>query len=354
MKNLADIKKTIDSANINFLIGAGLSNPFLETLEDIELKLKKAEDDKVDSEIFKIKKEYFEKSMLGNLIIVDNVTDKNKDEVLKNYEDFYKRVNNILLKRESSILTKQVNIFTTNVDIFSEKALENTEIEFNDGFTGRFNPVFNLGNFKKSYFRKSLHYENTSEIPVFNILKIHGSLTWVYNKTEDKIFLDKNLDLVKNVEKYKNSSFIQNYNKLTIVNPTEKKFEETLLIQYYYDLLRIYSNELEKENSVLFVMGFSFADKHIREMTERVAASNPTLKIYIFAHTSTSKSLVTFKQMKDKSKNRNIEIIIPEDSACYDLETINSELFEKVILFEKDIKLKEGNKIEEESIDNEN
>jgi len=39
-----------------------------------------------------------------------------------------------------------------------------------------------------------------------------------------------------------------------IVNPAKTKFEDTLLNQYYYDLLRIYSNELEKENSVLFVI----------------------------------------------------------------------------------------------------
>jgi hypothetical protein len=48
--------------------------------------------------------------------------------------------------------------------------------------------------------------------------------------------------------------FATSYKKLMIVNPAKTKFEDTLLNQYYYDLLRIYSNELEKENSVLFVM----------------------------------------------------------------------------------------------------
>jgi hypothetical protein len=40
-----------------------------------------------------------------------------------------------------------------------------------------------------------------------------------------------------------------------IVNPSKKKFEDTVLNETHYDLLRIYNNELEKENSVLFVMG---------------------------------------------------------------------------------------------------
>jgi hypothetical protein len=46
----------------------------------------------------------------------------------------------------------------------------------------------------------------------------------------------------------------------------------------------IYNNELEKENGVLFVMGFSFADEHIRELTLRVANTNPTSIIYIFVY----------------------------------------------------------------------
>jgi hypothetical protein len=39
-----------------------------------------------------------------------------------------------------------------------------------------------------------------------------------------------------------------------IVNPSKKKFKDTVLNETHYDLLRIYNNELEKENSVLFVM----------------------------------------------------------------------------------------------------
>lgn len=258
------IRKSIDSANINFLIGSGLSTPFLEVLKDIEVFL--CDKTKTPLEITDKKKEYFTKVMLENLKLIDEIPDSKKEEVLSNYKTFYKILNNIVLKRENSILTKQVNIFTTNIDIFSEKALEETGIEFNDGFHGRFNPVFNLGNFKKSYFKKSLHYENTSEIPVFNILKVHGSLTWKNDGKADKIFLDRNLDLVRKVEKNKNGrGFNKSYENLKIVNPTKEKFEDTLLKQYYYDLLRIYSNELEKENSVLFVLGFSFGDEHIKK-----------------------------------------------------------------------------------------
>jgi len=326
---LRDIKKTIDSANINFLMGAGLSKPFLDTLNDIELFL--SDTSKTSEEILSKKKEYFNKVMLGNIKVLDDVLEVDKDYVMSNYTNFYKILNNLVLKRENSILTKQVNIFTTNIDIFSEKALEGTGIEFNDGFNGRFNPTFNLGNFKKSYFMKSLHYENTSEIPVFNILKIHGSLTWKFDEigNEAVISLDKNLQNVRDVaDKIDGDEFDKYYKKLVIVNPTKAKYETTLLQQYYYDLLRIYSNELEKENSVLFVIGSSLADEHIRDMTTRVAASNPTLKIYIFAHGSKS---VIFEKMENEAKNKNIKIVVPEDGRKYNFETLNKDIFGPII-----------------------
>ncbi|WP_228715105.1 hypothetical protein [Klebsiella pneumoniae] len=42
-----------------------------------------------------------------------------------------------------------------------------------------------------------------------------------------------------------------------LVLPRKDKFRETLLENVYYDLLRTYSNELDKEGSLLIVFGFS-------------------------------------------------------------------------------------------------
>ena len=116
------------------------------------------------------------------------------------------------------------------------------------------------------------------------------------------------------------------------MNPTKDKFKSTLLNQTYYELLRIYSNELERENTVLFVLGFSFADEHIRELTLRVANSNPTLAIYVFAHSSKGKAEIV-ERFGDRVTNRNIEVIGPsqekddEDDFKYDLSTLNARIF---------------------------
>lgn len=317
-KSITSVKKSIASANINFLIGSGMSMDFLQTLTGIEDHLSKAEKEKDSNKIKSLKKKYFENSILGNIDLeIDFLRGENCENVLDQYKKFYQTINSLILQRESSLLSKQVNIFTTNIDIFSEIALEEVGVEFNDGFHGRFNPKYNVGNFKKSYYKTSLHYENTSEIPVFNIIKLHGSVSWL---EEDKdILLDKALTLINKIKKCsEDNKFEENYDKLMIVNPSKKKFEDTVLNEIYYDLLRIYNNELEKENSVLFVMGFSFADEHIREITLRLAKTNPTSIVYIFVYDNDNE---IYTGLKNSATNNNIFLLTEKK---YDFKEINN------------------------------
>ena len=85
-------------------------------------------------------------------------------------------------------------------------------------------------------------------------------------------------------KKEEHDNYLKAYDKLVMINPTKEKFKTTTVNYTFYELLRMYSNHLERENSVLFVFGFSFADEHICQITKRVAKSNPTLLIVIFAY----------------------------------------------------------------------
>jgi len=371
---LIEIKEIIQDCHINFILGSGASMPFLSTLGNIEdlltlLAIKK-EEGTISTEQNKIiqvslYKKYFDEVILKNLDILSN------SELSKNVLNYYKvlliELNSLLLNRKNPILNKKINLFTTNIDVFLEKSLESTTVEFNDGFSGRFNPIFNISNFNKSYSRTSLHYDNKSELPVFNLIKLHGSLTW--DKTEDEIICFssdlRNISTIKKVKippqnllridekstieelltlssqkKYTPTldTFIGKYEKLAIVNPTKEKFKETILNRNYYDLLRIYSNELEKENSVLFVLGFSFSDEHIRDLTRMAADSNPTLKIFIFSHSNEiSKGI---QLIQNKSKNNNIIIICPPqkedqngnlvDEFKYDLNNFTQKIIHEI------------------------
>jgi hypothetical protein len=89
MNNNKNIKKSIASANINFLIGSGVSAPFLETLTDIEKQLSAAEGLGMLNEEIRIKKEYFKKSIFGNMHLPSVQARKGQD-VLEQYKEFYK------------------------------------------------------------------------------------------------------------------------------------------------------------------------------------------------------------------------------------------------------------------------
>ena len=90
------------------------------------------------------------------------------------------------------------------------------------------------------------------------------------------------------------------------MNPTKEKFSDTLLNKNYYELLRIFSNELEKENSLLVVNGFSFRDEHILDLVKR-SMVNPSLKILVFAYQETE--IVNFQKLFGEVKNNNITYI---------------------------------------------
>ncbi len=359
-------KDSIQDCNLNFLVGSGLSVPFLTTLANVEIlltdlaadtSLSPEERDLLRGSIFH---KYFDTVIVKNLDIVDQA-DAIREAVQLEYQRFILLLNTILLKRKSTIINKQTNLFTTNIDVFLEKALEKTQVEFNDGFYGRFEPVFSLTNFRKSVFKTSLHYDNTSEIPVFNLMKIHGSLTWL-GKNETIVFSD--FSAIRNArplwEKLKtkviqfNSSDDYNglkaklssvtYNKdfaeflsavdcLNVVNPTKEKFQNTTLNLYYYELLRMFSNELEKENSLLIIMGFSLSDEHIREIIVRAANSNPTLAVKILAYDINAKGVIddNIKKCSASLRYSNIEVLAPESGKVFDLKSINNDVFQELV-----------------------
>jgi hypothetical protein len=372
-KLIERIKNTVQDCNLNFLLGSGLSRPFLATLGNIEFLLTECDNASIDDHIRKIVRaslyrRYFVEVIQKNLQIRDS--DASASDVLGEYKTFLRIWNSILLRRKNTLLSKEINLFTTNIDIYLEMASEDLSLEFNDGFNGRFQPKFSPSNFKQSRFKKGLYYDKTSEIPVFNLVKLHGSLSWEHCK--DSILFSQDLKHVKSVadalpaptdliDVPNNASlsdlvtlagsvtpgpsidaFMAAYEELLIViNPTTEKFKHTLLNHIYYDLLRMYSNELEKENSVLFVMGFSFADQHIREITLRAANSNPTLIVYVLTHTSNAGKDLDGHLDAVNCRNRNIEIIAPAqekdpsgsfvDSFSYDFATINSRFLDPLL-----------------------
>uniref|UniRef100_UPI001643C584 SIR2 family protein n=1 Tax=Yersinia aleksiciae TaxID=263819 RepID=UPI001643C584 len=192
-----------------------------------------------------------------------------------------------------------------NYDLFIEDAAtKNHNIEVNDGFSRRVN-IFNQYSFDAGSFYRSIHatgnlYNYSVELPTVNLIKLHGSLSW--KKEGDNIIYSlQDLPPLK----FKGPIHTKNcVNKHAIILPRKEKFKETLLENVYYDLLRTYSNELDKEGTVLIVFGFSFADEHIELLTKK-ALRNATLKILIFAYNESALDMFVDK-FRDFS---NVEIV---------------------------------------------
>jgi hypothetical protein len=302
------------------------------------------------------------------LRLLDTKNDADARVLIKSYARFAGTLNRILLKRRSTLLGKQVNLFTTNVDMAPELALELLEIDTNDGFAGKLRPRLDLGGYSTLRFRQGARFEYRSEIPTVNLFKLHGSAGW--RGETDEIYFDHRLELLQDVKSAFDAAkpsllsiagssdvdtaklqsaaagkpfgadaaaFADAYLKLQIVNPEKTKFASTVLNKTYYELIRRFANELEKENSALLVHGFSFRDEHLLDLVLRAAATNPTLQIIVFCYSRGSQAEISALFPSQRVKNGNVLFVQPAEPADGEqerklsLDVVVSDLLEKVI-----------------------
>ncbi len=139
----SELEYIFQDCNINFLVGSGLSTPFLQLLGNTENELKELSKEKNPDrhKKYEIYKDFFDKVISKNIEILrfgqkentspsqgmtsgeftamnDGSERSDPSEILDNYKTFLKKINTIILNRKNSILSKQINIFTTNFDIF--------------------------------------------------------------------------------------------------------------------------------------------------------------------------------------------------------------------------------------------
>lgn len=365
------LRNFIQSSNINFLYGSGISRPYLSTLGNIEKWLTKlAEDDSKETykEVIKasLYKAYCDGVILKNLYFYPY---KDFLETKSAYTDFFSVCNELMNKRNSQLLNKQINLFTTNIDLLAEKTLEISGIELNDGFRGTLTPAYSESNFQISLSKSSMQFHKQAEVPMFNLIKVHGAVNWkeqdetIQSDTMLMYYVQQALGEIDNayfVDLYKADGtektydevkteaddialllpdkaydkFFDAYNQIVMINPTKDKFRTSVLDYHFYELMRIYSNALERENSILFVMGFSFADEHIAKITQRAADTNPTLQIVVFAYSD--KDLETYKkklEIEHGCSNNNILILTPSSFRESNQDKYN-ELCKKVCRFD--------------------
>lgn len=272
---------------LNFLIGSGTSVPAIPLMsffkgEDIS-------DEKANNSLSDKVKDVSKK-------VLEDISKASEEEiikaVLKRYSEFLKVILQLLYHANSRQVTKNINIFTTNYDLFIEKSLDELmkyeSFVFNDGSNGYFNRILDSANYNKSVAYRGLNDNYLNELPTLSLIKPHGSMNWERDQ-EGNILIRQ--------------SVVENP---VVVKPTGIEGQETFLNNHFHDMLRVFQLELDKPQSILIVIGFSFQDKHIAKMLNR-SLKNPELNVFIFCYFESDKqTILTNLGLSDCPRNLNV------------------------------------------------
>lgn len=287
-KLIKELRKLAITKQLNFLIGSGTSAKSIGLMGDFQ-------SDDTSEEVANQKLEEKVKEVSKEILFECNRSSSVREN-LHDYIRFLKAVIDILNLSNSRQTPKSVNIFTTNYDLYIEKAIDELPITsqfvFNDGAKGYFTRVLDSANYNQVVSYKGINDNYISEIPSISLIKPHGSMNWV--EDDGKIIVKNSVE-----------------DAPKIVRPTGHEEMDTYLDNHYYEMLRVFQLELDKPQSVLFVIGFSFQDKHIGKMVKR-ALQNPELMVIAFGYSDEDETKFLNNLKLDVAPN-NFRIYTPKN-----------------------------------------
>lgn len=297
------ISDLLNIKNIHFLFGAGVSSSSIPTMEKfIEvIKTKLSQDTDVlkrfetlvsnnDNNLENVlgvlysKREYqkgikeddpdteklieiIEKTIFEEINI--DIFDGSHEDAIKNYETFYQKIT--YRSKDFS----RVNVFTTNNDLFNERVLDKLNINYNNGFGGGLDKFFNPARFSYT-FSKKIDSSIEKYEPLDNMIylyKVHGSINWI-EEEGNSLFNIKEVNINKDFE---------HDDKNVLIYPNPLKQGKSLTAPYS-DIIREFQRKLLLQNSVLFVVGYSFSDDHLNNIIYQALSTNSSLSIVIFGN----------------------------------------------------------------------
>jgi len=219
----------------------------------------------------------------------------------------FKHVGFLNLVSKMGKADNKINIVTTNYDTLLEDAAENMNATVFDGFSFSQKPKFDSSMFDWS-LTKHVSNLKTNELvykqQVFNLLKIHGSLTWEQSQSEDSIEKKAKYDVVDPI----------------MIFPSSNKYAQSYQVPYF-DLFAKFQELLKVPNTLFITSGFSFADNHISRMILSAIKTNDGLA-----------TLITDYDINPKKPNKNWQNLIQAKDDKYQIAflkaTMNTDLTE--------------------------
>lgn len=295
---LKELRKLLISKRLNIILGSGCSSPAIPLMGTLWEKYPD-EKDKANEELEKKIKQV--SSILTESDNKQLIQYREITNVLKIYTLFIQKVIEYLNLSNARETPRRVNVFTTNYDLFIEKAFDilskNYRFIINDGAKGYFDRVLESSNFDQVVSYKGINDNYISEIPSIALIKPHGSVNWEKDKLSDSLFIRN-----------------QVVDEPLIVKPTGFESEDTFNQNHFFSMLRFFTNELDKSQSVLVVVGFSFQDKHIAKMVKR-AIANPELLVICFCYSSNDVEIILghLQIRLDEQVPSNLKFIVPDN-----------------------------------------
>lgn len=305
------LREFFNLKNVNFLFGSGTSKGAIPTMSELYDTLEFADDEKDLKKEFRCIKrkvgENLEKClsvMYAARVYYDGIKSKNEDDqkdiesnnelydrlikkverhifksiniafdsenaqkVLEFYKLFYQKL--ALRSKDNS----RIRVFTTNNDLFNETALDSLNLHYINGFGGGLRRFFNPALFNYTWSKRmdtSIDKYEPAEDMVY-LYKIHGSVNWKEAANLENNYFD--------IEEASPSECKDD--DVVLIYPTPTKQDKSLGSPYV-DLFREFQHKLLEPHSVLFIIGYSFSDRHVNEIVYRALSTNSTINVVIF------------------------------------------------------------------------
>lgn len=198
------------------------------------------------------------------LLLIKENTNYSFDSSIMNHGKLLNLLSNLSWKDGNKF-----SVITTNYDLLIEEAAAANNFVIFDGFNFTPLPKFDSNMFEWNLV-KEVQNINTREVEfkekTFNLVKIHGSLTW--EKQDNGDILRKNKDSITDTE------------KMVMIFPSSDKFAQSYQ-EPYFELFTKFQELIKRPNTLLVSSGFSFADVHISKMIFQALKNNTSLTLLV-------------------------------------------------------------------------